>query len=116
MADCGKCYRQDICNHRYTSDGAEVCSEYWPSGEWIPCDEIMPDINYQQKMLLVTVVYPRGTRVINASYHVLRGMPNHWRGGGSGITDAQVIAWMPYPKPYVKEDEKTESKKDSSGY
>lgn len=113
MADCGRCYRSEYCDHRYTSDIKGACSEYWQQGEWIPCDQIMPDINYQQKVLLVTIQYEQKREVRRASYHVLRGMPNHWRCGGNRIDNANVVAWLPIPKPY-KEDEKTDQKGSSS--
>lgn len=100
MADCGNCYREDICSHRYSTPDGNPCKEYFKAGEWIPCSEQMPDINYQQKALIVTTEFNGQRFIRTASYHELKGMPKHWRCGGSSMPVENVIAWMPFPLPY----------------
>ena len=100
MANCGECYRRDICSHVYSSGDGSECAEYWQRGEWIPCSERMPDIAYQQIALIVSIEQDGRTALRTASYHVLKGIRPHWRCGGRELSQDLITAWQPFPTPY----------------
>ncbi len=62
--------------------------------KWIPCSERLPEIG---KSVLVTIVLPDGYRACYVSERLL--------GKWSGVCGMKVVAWMPLPEPYRKDDE-----------
>lgn len=64
-------------------------------GTWIPVVHCLPE---EGEMVLVTCKTQKGLKTVNRAYH----SDGFWHGSGSM---SNVIAWMPMPAPYDKEDE-----------
>ena len=90
---------------------AVMDEERFPSADrptgWIPCSERMPDAEYGEgdsvlcctELGLMYILYWDG-----GNWCVTTGEPHQWVNHKTGWHD-KVIAWMPLPEPYRKDDE-----------
>lgn len=72
-----------------------------PHGEWIPCDERLPD---EHGYYLVITDGSRNAVIDIAEYGKFFRKPEYecvWEWNKA----SKIIAWMPLPEPYKKEDE-----------
>lgn len=63
-----------------------------PQGEWIPCEERLPE---EHGHYLCTVTKPQNIDRIYV-VHI------YWCGRWYGWANEEVTAWMPLPEPYMK--------------
>ena len=107
------------------ANGHTVRYEKRPHGEWIPCSERLP--LHSERIVLATVVrrdktwnnepYHRLVTYINGKWYPvpqsINLVPCHMAtieqsDGGQ----AEVLAWMPLPKPYMEEGDENEQTTD----
>ena len=79
-------------------------------GLWTPVEEKLPE-ETELFDYIVTVVGPDGKYTDHATFVTDGGyIDNHWHIDTDWIegdeNDWHIIAWMPFPEPYVKEDTK----------
>ena len=79
--------------------------------QWIPCSERLPD-NGITTPCLMTMLYPRSSRVgVVYGYRCYKNIWVYVTTEGFEYTEAgiaEVIAWMPLPKPWKGVDDETD--------
>lgn len=114
VIDCEKCVHFKRCDDLGVPSNPSYCSSYEAdrSHGWIPVSERLPEVKLGEKVECIVWVHcntwEKDKSMCMEWEHttVRRKEVSRWLWNNSIKMDAwEVIAWMPLPKPYMKEGE-----------